>query len=247
MSWAKLSAILEPLNHSRRIIGFDTFDGFTRITDLDIGAENNEHLREGGFSGSTIKKIQDFIDMGRLKYHPNRMLTTRDLLYAGLISKVGDGIKLLAKNKLRFNTPIHFEVSQASLEAIKRIEEVGGTVTCVHLNELAIRAITKPLKFELLPRRARPPPRLMDYYLDATKCGFLSPEIQQRNMALFGEVTSEERYRREHTRYMDEKRVVWKAEREQKIKYLAGLEERNKSKEAAKAAKAAAQSASNAN
>ena len=96
----------------------------------------------------------------------------------------------------------------ASAEAIAAIEGVGGTVTCVHLNELAVRALLKPFKFELLPRRARPPPKLVDYYLDKTKNGFLSPEIQIRNLKMFGTVTSEKAYREEHEQYMKAKRIV---------------------------------------
>lgn len=35
MSWAKLSAILEPENLTRRIYGFDTFEGFKSVDDKD--------------------------------------------------------------------------------------------------------------------------------------------------------------------------------------------------------------------
>lgn len=35
MTWAKLSAILEPENLTRRVYGFDTFDGFPTIGDRD--------------------------------------------------------------------------------------------------------------------------------------------------------------------------------------------------------------------
>ena len=35
MSWAQLSAILEPYNHQRRIIGMDTFEGFPSLTEQD--------------------------------------------------------------------------------------------------------------------------------------------------------------------------------------------------------------------
>lgn len=35
MSWAKLSAILEPVNLTRRIYGFDTFGGFPAVSDKD--------------------------------------------------------------------------------------------------------------------------------------------------------------------------------------------------------------------
>ena len=35
MTWAKLSAIMEPVNLTRRIYGFDTFAGFPSVTDKD--------------------------------------------------------------------------------------------------------------------------------------------------------------------------------------------------------------------
>lgn len=38
MTWAKLSSILEPINLTRRIYGFDTFEGFPSISEKDIGS-----------------------------------------------------------------------------------------------------------------------------------------------------------------------------------------------------------------
>jgi len=38
MAWAKLSTILEPENLTRRIYGFDTFEGFPTVGDKDLGA-----------------------------------------------------------------------------------------------------------------------------------------------------------------------------------------------------------------
>ncbi len=46
MTWAKLSAVLEPNNLTRRIYGFDTFEGFPSVSDKDQtrggGAEEGE-------------------------------------------------------------------------------------------------------------------------------------------------------------------------------------------------------------
>ena len=42
-------------------------------------------------------KLQEYITLGRLKPLPDRMLTMRDLLNSGIITKVEDGVKLLAK------------------------------------------------------------------------------------------------------------------------------------------------------
>lgn len=38
MTWAKLSAILEPYHYHRKIIGFDTFEGFPAVSSEDAGA-----------------------------------------------------------------------------------------------------------------------------------------------------------------------------------------------------------------
>ena len=192
-----------------------------------------------------VDKIQEFIDMGKLIPKSNEMITMRDLLASGVISKVREGIKLLGKvrslvfspcmyhecytDNLLFDDqqstsplkyPIHIEVSRASDSAIKLVEAAGGTVTCSHFNRLALRALIKPYKFELLPRRARPPPKLMNYYLDVSKSGYLSPEVQARNLKLFGHVTSEHSLRLEHDRFMDARRVEYaqqRAELEKKI------------------------------
>jgi methyltransferase family protein len=46
MTWAKLSAILEPVNLTRRIYGFDTFSGFPEVAAKDRSAAS-EHVRIG--------------------------------------------------------------------------------------------------------------------------------------------------------------------------------------------------------
>jgi hypothetical protein len=53
MAFAQLSSILEPYNFQRRIIGFDTFDGFPSVTAQDLqGSKDRKsaHLKKGGFS-----------------------------------------------------------------------------------------------------------------------------------------------------------------------------------------------------
>jgi len=149
-----------------------------------------------------LSKIQEFITMGRLIPSPDKMITMRDLLYSGIVSQVNDGIKILADGKSKFTSKIHLEVSAASSEAIKAIEASGGTVTCSYFNPLALRALIKPTKFLILPQRARPTPTLMEYYLNREKAGYLSPEIQIRNLKLFGSINSEKALREEHQRFM---------------------------------------------
>lgn len=110
--------------------------------------------------------------------------------------------------------PVHVEVTRASQAAIEAIEKAGGTVTCAHFNRLALRALLKPHKFDTeLPRRARPPPKLMPFYLDYDRRGYLSPEVQMRNKQLFGHVTSEETLSEEHKKtFHDAKTMVASAD-----------------------------------
>lgn len=66
-TWAQLSAILEPVNHQRRVIGFDTFGGFPGMADADAGAESAE-AHQGGLaidSHAEITQAMELFDMNR--------------------------------------------------------------------------------------------------------------------------------------------------------------------------------------
>jgi len=50
-TWAHLSAIYEPSNYTRKIIGFDTFAGIPQLVDHERGTAGvSEQLRPGGFA-----------------------------------------------------------------------------------------------------------------------------------------------------------------------------------------------------
>lgn len=49
-TWAKLSSLLEPAHHTRKIIGFDTFSGFPSTHDEDAKGTSS-HLEPGGLTG----------------------------------------------------------------------------------------------------------------------------------------------------------------------------------------------------
>lgn len=59
MSWAKLSAILEPENLTRRIYGFDTFEGFPSVSDKDQAAETQNH--QGDLKASSYEELTELI------------------------------------------------------------------------------------------------------------------------------------------------------------------------------------------
>jgi large subunit ribosomal protein L15 len=127
--------------------------------------------------------IQDYIDMGRLP--PSKVLTMKDFCEAGICkpSSIKHGVKLLSKGKERLKSPIQLEISRASVEAINAVEQVGGEVTTVHYNQLALRALLRPGNFVRLPKFARPPPKLQPYYTDwDNNRGYLSVQAQMRQL-----------------------------------------------------------------
>lgn len=56
MSWAHLSTILEPYNHQRHVVGFDTFKGFPPVTGQD-GATHPRFNTEGAWSSDSHDDI----------------------------------------------------------------------------------------------------------------------------------------------------------------------------------------------
>ena len=69
MSWAKISSILEPYNCHRKIIGFDTFKGFPKVSKID---KNNKIVKKGMFSEKF--NILDDIKLSIKDYDKNRFI-----------------------------------------------------------------------------------------------------------------------------------------------------------------------------
>lgn len=134
-----------------------------------------------------LAKLQLFLDMGRID--ASKPITIKELVDSGMVtcSRVKHGIKLLGKGAEHLTTPVSIEVSQASKGAIEAIEAAGGTITSVYHNRLALRALLKPHKFELIPQFARPNPKKLTYYTNYEKRGYLSPEIQAKKVVVGGD------------------------------------------------------------
>lgn len=49
-TWLHLSSIYEPANYTRKVVGFDTFEGIPQLHGADLGAQMSEDVREGGFA-----------------------------------------------------------------------------------------------------------------------------------------------------------------------------------------------------
>ena len=85
MAWAQLSAVLEPVNITRRIYGFDTFEGFPSTDEKDRGKYGQAET--GTFDAEAYDELVNLIGA----YDDNRFL--------GHISKIelikGDAVKTI--------------------------------------------------------------------------------------------------------------------------------------------------------
>lgn len=72
-TWANLSTIYEPYNHTRRIVGFDTFSGFPEIESEDLGEPQLElgYKRTGGLAAETFESLSLSIE----HYNNNRFIS----------------------------------------------------------------------------------------------------------------------------------------------------------------------------
>jgi len=75
MTWALLSSIFEPVNHMRKIIGFDTFSGFPQLDEIDKVPENTD-AKIGGLSVDAYSDIMEAVkiyDLFRPLGHINKV------------------------------------------------------------------------------------------------------------------------------------------------------------------------------
>ena len=77
------------------------------------------------FNEVNVGNVQTAIDAGRLD--AKNPITVEVLLAAGLIRRVHDGVRLLGSGEIK--TKLAFEVTGASVGAIKAVEAKGGSVT----------------------------------------------------------------------------------------------------------------------
>ena len=84
---------------------------------------NNKIFRKD-FKVVNLGRLQAALDSGKLK--PNGTLDGAALVSSGVLRRLGDGIRLLAKGELR--TAITIEVAGASEAAIAAVEKAGGKV-----------------------------------------------------------------------------------------------------------------------
>lgn len=90
-----------------------------------------------------LDRVQNWINQGRID--PSRPITIKELGDSRCInpSKVGDGIKLLARGaaETQLSHPLNIVVSRASKAAISAVESAGGSVLTRYYTPFSIRRI----------------------------------------------------------------------------------------------------------
>lgn len=86
-------------------------------------------LPKRGFT-NIFKKRYNIINIKDLnRFEPNASLDAEALKEAGLVKKMGDGIKLLGNGEITF--PVFMKVHKVSDSAKEKIEALGGTVELI--------------------------------------------------------------------------------------------------------------------
>lgn len=186
------------------------------------GQKGFVNKRVDQMSEVNLDTIQSFIDSGRLD--PTKQITPKELFDARLLTRVRDGIKLLARGKEQLKTPINIMVSRASKQAIEAVEATGGRIITRYYTKMALKRLIKGESIsseEPLPQgreyvdgvlqkvRAKlmkdgklyyrlPDPTSrwdMEYYRDPAHRGYLSSQVREgETPSLFWKVPSQ-RYR----------------------------------------------------
>lgn len=75
----------------------------------------------------------------------------------GLTKKIKWGVKVLGKGIEEFNYPINLEVTDASANVIKKIQELGGSVRLIYRTPLKLKEHLYPEDFPLPLKEPLPP------------------------------------------------------------------------------------------
>lgn len=135
LAWAKLSSILEPVNHTRKIIGFDTFEGFPSLHEKDLSKGDSSHFQLGGLQGSALEDVQNAVDLYDLN-RPLNHIPKVELVQGDLVETAP---RYVAENphlvvSLLYLDVDLFEPTKAALEAFLPRMPKGSIIVFDELN-----------------------------------------------------------------------------------------------------------------
>jgi len=134
MSYANFSAILEPNNFTRKIIGFDTFAGFANVSEKD-SASPNDMVKDGGMKADSFARLSKAVDL----YDANRFLghlPKVDLVKGNILKTLDEYIEAnphLIVSLLYLDLDIYEPTKHVLERLLKRVPK-GGIVAFDELN-----------------------------------------------------------------------------------------------------------------
>lgn len=133
LTWAKLSSIYEPANHTRKVVGFDTFEGFPSVHEKD-GAVS-DLVRKGALAGSPLDDVKAAVAL----YDTNRPIA-----HIPKVELVQGDLTLTAKSYVSQNPHLVvsllyldvdlYEPTKAALEAFVPRMPKGSIIAFDELN-----------------------------------------------------------------------------------------------------------------
>lgn len=150
-TWAQLANIFEPANHTRKIIGFDTFAGFPSMSDED--QEPDKEFQAGDLQGETLENLQlsaaKYTAERYLSHIPNIELVQGDFLQTGASYMERNKHLLVALLYLDFDL---YEPTRKALELFLPRMGKGAVICFDELNCASFPGETTAL-LEMLPIR----------------------------------------------------------------------------------------------
>jgi hypothetical protein len=137
MTWLHCSSILEPYNHTRKIIGFDTFSGFPQIDQSDLSTGTSEHLHVGGLnvSNSVQDELTDIVSIHK-KNSPLSHINKVELIAGDACESIPNYVENnphLLISLLYLDFDIYKPTKAALQQLFKRVVK-GGIVAFDELN-----------------------------------------------------------------------------------------------------------------
>ena len=137
MTWANMSAALEPFNHTREVIGFDTFSGYPSIGEKDkTHGKSFGTLIEGGFASDSQEFLEALFDL----FNENRPLShiPKTKLIKGDVCQTLP--EYLSRNQHTLASAVVltinlYEPTKTALELLWPRIPTGGVVVIHSLNE----------------------------------------------------------------------------------------------------------------
>lgn len=146
-TWAQLSSIKEPLNYTRKIIGFDTFEGIPGISDADLlSPAPSSHLKKGGFKFEHIEQLELAIqqyDNNRSLGHINKV----ELVKGDITQTLPEYLSLnahLVVSLLHIDVDV-YEATKVALDHVLKLMPKGAIIVFDEVNQVPYPGETKAI------------------------------------------------------------------------------------------------------